>query len=226
MSRFRMLASASVIASLSIMATLGGSLAQDATPTVDNSPNPEECVVDGVRSVEELQAIYGTPAAEGAGEATSMAEMATPDVTELPTGEPADAATTDAITARVRISFACYNAGNHLAGFALVTDEFLVSQVGTALFDADFVATLEADPVALTEDQQTEMIGVREVTIYADGRVGALVDYVGHYPTEAEGINGLETDLWIFKNVDGTWLLDETYGNLEALYGPDATPAA
>lgn len=226
MSRFKMLASASVIASISIMATLGGSFAQDATPAVDDSPNPDECVVDGLRSVEELQAIYGTPAAEGAGEATSLAEQATPEVATLPTGEPADAATVDAITARVRISFACYNAGNHLAGFALVTDEFLVSQVGLALFDADFVATLEADPVALTEDQQTEMIGVREVTVYADGRVGALVDYKGHYPSEAEGIGGLETDLWIFKNVNGVWLLDESIQNLEGLYGPDATPAA
>jgi len=226
MSRRKLLASASLVASLSIMVTLGSALAQDATPTVDRSPNPDECVVAGTRTVVELQAIYGTPAAEGAGEATSLAEQATPETMTLPTGEPADAATVDAITARVRLGFACYNAGDNLAGFSLVTDEFLVTQVGTALFDEDFVASLEASPVPLTEEQQTEMIGVRDVTVYADGRVGALVDYIGHYPSEAEGINGLETDLWIFKNVDGVWKLDEVYQNLEALYGPEATPGA
>ena len=51
MSRMKLLASASVIASLSIMVSIGGALAQDATPTVDRSPNPDECVVAGKRTV-------------------------------------------------------------------------------------------------------------------------------------------------------------------------------
>src|SRR6476619_4252600 len=110
MSRFKMLASASVIASLSIMATLGGSLAQDATPTSDISPNPEDCIVANPRTVADLQVIYGTPASAGAGDATSLAEMATPEGTELPTGTPADAETVAAIEAWAHLNFACVNA--------------------------------------------------------------------------------------------------------------------
>lgn len=48
----------------------------------------------------------------------------------------------------------------------------------------------------------------------------ALFDY--HSPSpQPEGIDGVETDLFIFKNVDGQWLLDESIENLEGTYGPD-----
>jgi len=50
--------------------------------------------------------------------------------------------------------------------------------------------------------------------------VTALFDY--HSPSpQPEGIDGVETDLFIFKNVDGQWLLDESIENLEGTYGPD-----
>jgi hypothetical protein len=223
--RFKMLASASAIASLSIMATLGGSLAQDATPAADISPNPEDCVVANVRTVEELQAIYGTPAPAGAGEATSMAEMATPDITKLPTGTPADAETVAAIEEWAHINFACGNAGYYLAGLSMVTEDMIRNAVGEAVYDEDLIAALEASPVPLPEDQQTDLIGVRNVIVLEDGRVGALIDYEAH-SGQTEGINGKETDFFIFKQVDGVWLLDEVYQNMEGLYGPEATPAA
>jgi len=94
------------------------------------------------------------------------------------------------------------------------------------LFDEEIVAATEAEPVALAEEDKTQMLGVREVTVYEDGRVGALVDYFGPTSPPAEG--PLETDLWIFENVDGVWLLDEVVENLESTHGPDmtATPAA
>ena len=198
----------------------GGVSAQDATPTADLSPNPDECTREA-RTVEELQAIYGDPAEEGAGEATSLAMNATPALTELPVGTPADQATVDAVTLQIRQQFACFNAGDYLRGFAGVTDDFLVSQVGLALFDEDFVATMEATPVPLPEEQQTQFLGVRDVVVYEDGRVGALVDYMAGMGPE-EGIEGHETDLWIFENVDGAWLLDEVFQNLEGLFGPDS----
>jgi hypothetical protein len=194
--------------------------AQESTPVVDLSPNADECTREA-RTVEELQAIYGDPAAEGAGEATSMAMNATPGVDTLPVGTPADEATVEAVTLQIRQQFACFNAGDHLRGFAGVTDEFLISQVGLALFDEDFVAMLEGEPVALSEEEQTQLHGVRDVVVYEDGRVGALVDYMAGMGPE-EGIEGFETDLWIFENVDGTWLLDEVYQNLEGLFGPDS----
>jgi hypothetical protein len=209
---------------LSLVALNQGA-AQDATPA-DMSPNPEECTLEA-RGIEELQAIYGEPAPEGAGEATS-AVQATPADLVLPTGSPADEATTNAIMAAIRVNVACYNAGDYLASFSGVTDDFLVTQVGTSLFDQDFVAAMEASPVPLAEEQQTELLSVREIVVLDDGRAAALVDYRGHYPTDTEGINGVETDLWIFANVEGAWLLDEVVENLEGTeHGPDdlATPA-
>jgi hypothetical protein len=196
---------------------LGGA-AQESTPAVDMSPNGDECVLEP-RTLEELQAIYGEAHLEGAGEATSVAMSATPAITELPVGEPADAETIEAITMAVRHQFACFNGGDHLRGLAGVTDEFIVSQVGLALFDEDFVAMLEAEPVHLSEEEQTTLHGIRDVTVYEDGRVGALVDYEAGLGQE-EGIDGFETDLWIFKNVDGVWLLDESHQNLEHTHAP------
>ncbi len=202
----------------------GASVAQEATPAGD-SPDADECTFEA-RSIEDMQALYGTPAPEGAGEATSAVEATPADFT-LPDGDPADEQTVAEVTAVVRGLTACYNAGDYLAGFGGVTDEFLVSQVGVSLFDEDFVAAMEAEPVPLDEDQQTVVLGVREVTVLGDGRVAVLFDYYGPSP-QLEGINGVETDLFVFENVDGQWLLDESVENLEGTYGPEgiATPAA
>ncbi len=192
--------------------------AQDATPTEDLSPNGDECVHEP-RTIGELQAVYGDPHPAGSGEATSVAMHATPSIDELPVGEPADEETVAAITVAVRHQFACFNGGDHLRGLSGVTDEFLLNQVGQALFDEDFVEMLENEPVELAEEDQTELLGVREVTIYADGRVGVLVDFRAGFGPE-EGIDGFETDLWIFKSVDGVWLLDESFENLEGTHAP------
>jgi hypothetical protein len=215
-----------MVLGLVLILTLSGSAAaaQDATPAGD-SPDADECTFEA-RSIEDMQALYGTPAPEGAGEATSAVEATPADFT-LPEGEPADEQTVAEVTAVVRGLAACYNAGDYLAGFGGVTDEFLISQVGLSLFDEDFVDAMEAEPVPLGEEQQTVVLGVREVTVLEDGRVAVLFDYSGPSP-QLEGINGVETDLFIFENVDGEWLLDESVENLEGMYGPEAiaTPAA
>ncbi len=208
---------------LSLMMLLGTTAsAQEATPA-DPSPNPDECVFEP-RTVEEMQALYGTPAPEGSGEATSIVQ-ATPEAFTLPEGEPADEATIAEVTAAVRGLAACNAAGDYLAGLGGTTDEFIVSQVGLALFDEDFVATMESEPVAVAEEDQTVVLGVREATVLEDGRVSVLFDYSSPLP-QIEGIDGVETDLFIFENVDGQWLLDESIENLEESFGPDgiATP--
>lgn len=196
--------------------------AQDATPI---SPDPELCVVE-TRPVEEIMAIIGEPAPEGAGEAVSILQ-ATPEAFALPTGTPADEATIAAIVAAVHQLTACYNAGDFLAGFSLLTDEFIQSQIPLSVFDADFIAVVEGTPVALVEDLQTTVLAVRNVIVLEDGRVAALYDYSSPTP-QVEGIEGVETDLFIFENVDGAWLLDETVENVEGTHGPDTmtTPAA
>lgn len=215
-----------VRASLCVLALLAlglrGASAQEATP---NSPDPELCVVE-TRPVEEIMAVIGEPAPEGAGEATS-AVQATPEAFALPVGTPADGATTAEIVAAVHHLTACYNAGDFLAGFSLLTDEFIQSQIPLSVFDADFIAVVEGTPVALVEDIQTTVLAVREVTVLDDGRVSALYDYNSPTP-QVEGIDGVETDLFIFENVDGVWLLDETIENVEGTHGSGimATPAA
>ncbi len=198
--------------------------AQDATPQGE-SPDADECTYEP-RTVEEMQALHGTPAPSGAGEATSIVQASPVDFV-LPEGEPADAETVAAITTEVRAGIACFNAGDYLASFGGVTDEFIEQHVGVALFDEDFVAAMNAEPVPLPEDQQTVLIGIDAIIVLEDGRVAAVVHYQGP-SSPGEGIDGVETDLWTYENVDGQWLQDESIENIEATHGPDiiATPAA
>lgn len=200
-------------------------VAQNATPgPIDLSPNPDQCT-QAPRSLEEIQAIAGTPAPAGAGEATAAALDANQQPIELPTGEPAPKEAIDGIVATIVQNVACYNAGNYLAGFGGVTGAFLQSQVGVALFDQDFIDTITATPEPLPEELQTQLLDTREFTRYPDGRVGVLVYYKSPTP-QPEGIDGLEIDLWIFEEVDGRWLLDESIGDLEGQLQDMATPAA
>lgn len=224
MRRLSVLGSLLAVAFLALYALPAASptAAQDASE--DLSPNAEECTIEP-RTLDELQAMVGTPPAAGAGEATEVALAATPVAVELPAGVPADTATVEEIINAIRRNFACYNAGNGLAGLAGLTDEYVIILVGMAIFDEDTVAALSASPVPLSEDQQTVLFGVRDVLVYPDGRVGALVDYYG--PTSpADSETGLETDLFIFEKVDGVWLLDDAIQNLESQYGPVENPMA
>ncbi|MCA9861023.1 MAG: hypothetical protein KC438_14940, partial [Thermomicrobiales bacterium] len=182
MRRVKQLALVSVLSGM-MLATGGGlATAQDATPgAIDLSPNPELCN-QPARTLEEIQAIAGTPAPAGAGEATAAALDQNPQEVELPTGEPAPKEAIDGVVATIVQNIACYNAGDYLAGFGGVTEEFLVSQVGVALFDEDFVETITADPVPLPEELQTQLLDTREFTLYEDGRVGVLVYYISATP--------------------------------------------
>ena len=224
MRRFASLWGVSMVAALLALTLGSSSLAQEATPT-PHSPDPEECTLEP-RTVEELQELHGTPAPEGAGEATSIVQ-ATPEEFTWPRGEPADPETEAEIVEAVHQLTACHNAGHYLAGFGGVTDEFIISQVGHSLFDEDFVAAMSATPVPLAEEHQTIVIDVEEVRVLEDGRVGALYHYHGPTP-QPEGIEGIESDLFIFENVDGQWLLDESIQNVEGTHGPEgiATPGS
>jgi hypothetical protein len=223
---YRVLLVALITCSVVAGVSAGRVAAQDATPASDMSPDPEQCTLTP-RTLEEVQAIHGDPHPAGAGEATAAALDASPVMVELPEGEPADEATVEGVLATVVQLFACHNAGHYLAGFAAVSDNFLESQVGVALFDEDFVAAMSGEPVALEEEHQTHLLDIRNVVVLEDGRVAALVDYFAPTP-QVEGIDGFETDLFIFINVDGTWLLDESIENLERQHGPEgmATPVS
>jgi hypothetical protein len=198
----------------------GTAVAQDATPgAIDLSPNPDQCT-QAPRTLEELQAIAATPAPE----ATAIVD-ANQQPFVLPTGEPAPKEAIDGVVATIVQSIACQNAGNALAVFGGVTDGFLQSEIGADLLDPELIGIAAASPVALPEDQQTQLFDTREFTLYPDGRVGVLVYYKTPTPQQT-GSEGPKIDLWIFKEVDGRWLVDETIVGLEDELGDMATPAA
>lgn len=213
------------VSSLALGLVLSSVIGATAIAQDDPSPNPDECTLEP-RTIEEMQALHGTPAPEGEGERVSIVQ-ATPVDFAPPEGEPADEQTVAEITAAIRNITACHNAGDYLAGMGGLTDDFIIHQVGQSLFDEDFVAAMTSEPVPLAEEDQTVILDVRSVTVLDDGSVAALFDYTSPTPHE-EGINGVETDLFVFVNVDGSWLLNAVVENVEGTHGPEgiATPAA
>lgn len=204
--------------------TLGRAAIAQGTP--DTSPNGDECTW-APTTVEALQALYGTPAPEGEGEAVSATQQASPVSVTLPSGTAADDATAAAFDETIRLFFACNNGGNYLAALSHVSENMIKVAIGNSVYDQDLIAALEASPVAVAEEMQTEILGIRNHIVLDDGRVGALVDYINHADT-SEGINGQETDFMILVKVGDEWHLDEVIENLEHQYGPgmEATPAS
>ena len=144
---------------------------------------------------------------------------------ELPTGEEAPSEARGGIVETIVQIFACANGGDQLASYGGMTDAWFEALLASGAFGDDPVASLSAAPEALPEDAQTELLDTREFTLYEDGRTGVLVYY--RTPTgEATGEAPVQIDLWIFKEEDGRWLLDEMVSGLEAQLGDVATPPA
>jgi hypothetical protein len=197
--------------------------AQEASPAAaapDLTVDPALCTNEP-RPLEEFLAAVGSPAPRGAGEESSVSRAAEPGTgVTLPEGQPADADQVAGVTDTIYGFFACNNAGDTLRAISRLTDDFVASQIGLSFYDEDFIELLQASPVPVAESDQTLLFGIRDVTTYPDGRVGALIDYFSPAaPTESE--LGYETDLFIFEQVaSGAWHLDEVVENLEALYPP------
>jgi uncharacterized cupredoxin-like copper-binding protein len=139
--------------------------AQDATPAAGEIVDPAQCQVEP-RSAESLAQLAGTPAADQG--------AATPAVSEdgEPTGEEADQATVDAVTATYRELIACLNAGDFLRAYALYSDAYLQRTLAGGGFD---LAQLEATPVPSEEQQRTSLVDVGEVRQLDGDRVAARV---------------------------------------------------
>ena len=106
--------------------------AQEATPPPGAEVlGPEECRVSP-RSPEAMLAVFATPAAEPGAAATDVPapgeQRTVASEDEFPTGEPADAATAEAVEAVVREFMACANARDVLRLFSLLSDDFLQSR--------------------------------------------------------------------------------------------------
>ena len=195
-------------AALVAVASSGAVVAQEATPgggatPVGEAPPPEECPVDQAAVVERLAALAATPVA-----AQPTPTPVDPASFVPPAGEPADEETVAAITATARAFIACINGGSQIAALGLFTDAGIRSLVGANLEqfrNPAVIAAITAQvPVPLAENEQTLFLGVREVAVLPDGRVGAHVDGDDLRNPEPGG------DVYfLFVETDDGYLIDE-----------------
>jgi hypothetical protein len=213
-----------ILVVLGLVMMCGAARAQDGTPVtlptgLPVTPDPSECTVEPM-ALEDLIALVGTPSAD-AGTSDAVG-AATPEAFALPEGEPADQATVDEITATVRTVLACFNAGNFLAFFALSSENMILADLEEEGLNEETIGFLGATPEVTSEANWTTLVGVREVTMLPDGRVGALIDTI--FPDEMPDV---QTDYITFVEEDGTWLLDEIVEDLEGQFPPTSgTPVA
>jgi hypothetical protein len=132
-----------------------------------------------------------------------------------PTGAPASGAIEQAVTATIRQSIACANAGDLLRGLALYTDQFLANQlVGPNGITQENMALLASTPPAtVPAANRLSLVAIQNVIQLPDGRAGATVI--------TRNADGDFVDYLFFARVGGDWLIDEAV----RLQSPNGTPA-
>jgi hypothetical protein len=188
--------------------------AQEATPAAGMGEvvDPAECRVEP-RPTDELLALWyedvaGTPVVTTVDEAWTPEPPPPPAAfPELPLGAPADAATVAAVIDTVRQDFACNNGGEYWRALALYTDDLARQYAPIFIGEppADLHAFVEASPEPGPAGERLRLLSVTDVSVMADGRVGALV--VRDDP--AVPPPGPETLLYLFLEEDGRWRIDE-----------------
>jgi hypothetical protein len=218
--RTRALASLA-IALMAAFLSITPTLAQDATPVVEEAPAaavaedlrpwvvsapftpaPDECTVDGI-DVSSLAGSLATPIPVVAADLTSAGINAM-EVTGL-----ADAATIDGVIDTLTLFWACTNSGNRPAVAALMTPAAVsqfygidLSLTGDALAEA--VANSLVNSGDREEGTEASIDGVLSISYLGDGRTGALV-----LNTDPFVNNGLPVlDLFVFVNLNGVYQVD------------------
>jgi hypothetical protein len=163
-------------------------VALQATPTA--SMTSTTCAV-APRSTAEILALAETTSAERA------------SVSTLPTGDPADPATTMAITAVLQEMAACLSAGDMLRFYALHSDDWLRRALGVV----QGMAMLTTSIPPLDDGHEARYLGPWHVEILADGRVMAAVLLVVGDDLRPDPDR---TRVLLFIHRDGRWLVDET----------------
>lgn len=171
--------------------------ARQATPGAGSAivPRPDACRV-APRSLPLLADDTGAPAATPLPlvEPTPFAPLA---------GEPADAATSRAITAVVREAVACRNAGDYARAYALMSDGMLVRLFGgPATLDPIVAAALEAPPERLSRPDRLALVAVADLRLLPDGRTAARV--------VTRNAEQTFTDELVFVRAQERWLIDQT----------------
>lgn len=195
------LAFAALALSFAFVPAFGARAAQQSAPPTPDVPNPSACQV-APRTLQSYEALAGK-AGDTAAPAPANQAAYVP-----PAGKPADEATVAAVTSTVREALACLNAGDELRYYALVTDNEIRNE--SAQFGSPtqpFLAKLAQTPVpGKTTFQLIALIGVKDVQVLPDGRVGALVvQNDGADPRPEEWV------YVIFAKQGDRWLMDEIH---------------
>jgi hypothetical protein len=169
----RLIAAAGLAAILAM--PIAGSLAQDATPVASNPFDPANCTTAPI-SVDHAAMLMATPVA------ASEPALADDGLVALPTGTPATEEQMTAINATIEQLWACNNARDKGAVYALFTDQAIQESVGFTEGSAWDIAELEAavaiklvpgDPRA--PEEWATVDAIVSATAYDDGQVGVLI---------------------------------------------------
>ncbi len=125
----------------------------------------------------------------------------------LPTGDPADPATTAAITAVLREMAACLTSGDMLRFYALHSDAWLRRSLGIV----EGMATLTTSIPPLDDGHTARYLGPWHVQILSDGRVLAATLLVVGDDLRPDPNR---TRVLLFVHRDGRWLVDETVASV------------
>jgi hypothetical protein len=182
---------------LMVLASLlvGGSPAHAQTDAVGT------CAVEP-RSVDELVGLFSS--------ATPVADDASLESVQIPTGGPASAVLTAAITQTVADAYACLNAGDGLRFLAMLTDDAVVASfpwVGEALLSGEVPAEFTA-PSPLPESARQTVIAVADVRNTGPNQAAALVVYTDP-SLDVAGPTSLHLE---FTRVDDRWLISRVAG--------------
>jgi hypothetical protein len=129
----------------------------------------------------------------------------------LPSGKPADPATTSAITAMLAEMGACLTAGDMLRFYALHSDDWLRQFAA----EIEGLLTFTTSTPPLADGQRAAYLGPWHVQVLDDGRVMAAV--LLRVGDEARP-DPERTRVLLFVHQDGQWLVDET---IEKIQLPD-----
>jgi hypothetical protein len=194
---------------LAALTPVAGTARQATPPPGAEALGPEECRVSP-RSPEAILSVLTTPAADPGAAATDVppaggqGTVASED--ELPTGEPADAATVEAAEAVVREFTACFNARDLFRLFSLVSDDFLrelAAQAGVPAAEEELATAAAMQPTPVSESDRQVILAIRDARVFPDGRVGVVL--VGDWLNDEEAPNS--TLIVLVQSAD-RWLVD------------------
>ena len=208
---------ASRISALILLATSVVGLGSSTTGALQDAPAPSADVPrPAACRVAPRPLPLFAPATPGAALAATPAPLVTPTPFAMPAGQPADEATVAAVTATIRESLACRNAGDYPRAYALVTDRFLrVLLGGPDTIPPEIEAALAEPPRRVPRAQRLALIAVSDVRVLADDRVGAMV--------ETRNAEESFRDYLVLVRTGDRWLIDES---VELSTSDRATPTA